>query len=439
MRIDWIELQNFKKYKKREFVFPTQFTLLVGDNGSGKTTVLDALAVAASVWLAKSPDSILNNSRRNIRQSEMRLELMHRGDRVQFDPQSPVVVTARGRIGTHEDVTWTRQIRPNGSRTTNADAEAAIELIEHMYAQDHEGIHMPFPVLAYYGAGRGWIASNERKQEESKAIGQARRWSAFYDCFSERIRFGDLQEWFKSETIERGNRGGRWRPGFEVIRKAVLRCIPGADDIWLDGDRKQIVFSIEENAQPFDNLSAGQRMMLSLVADLAIKAVTQNAYLLPPDQLGPEDEPLPRVLAQTPGVVLIDELDVHLHPTWQRRIVKDLKSTFPNIQFICTSHSPQVIGEMQPNEIIMLQDDGNLKPSQSFGMDSNRVLEELMKARPRNEVAEGHIRQLFDLIDRERFEDARRKIDELAVLLHNADDPELTRARSLMAFLESAP
>ncbi len=429
MKIDWLEIQNFKKYERQEFEFPTQFTLLVGDNGSGKTTVLDALAVAASVWLAKSPDSILNNSRRNIRPSEMRLEPVLRGDRVQFDPQSPVVVKARGRIGAQEDVTWSRQIRPGGTRTTNADAEKAIDLIDGLYAQDREGVHLPFPVLAYYGAGRGWIASNERKKEE-KAKGPARRWAAFYDCFSERIRFGDLNEWFKSETIERGNRGGRWRPGFEVVRRALLQCIPDADDIWFDGDRKQIVFSIRNNAQPFDNLSAGQRMMLALVADLAIKAVTQNAYLLPSDELGPEGEGLPRVLAQTPGVVLIDELDVHLHPTWQRRVATDLKKTFPCIQFICTSHSPQVIGELQPEEITLLRGDEYSKPVQSFGMDSNWVVEQLMGGDKCDPMINADTAKVLRLIDERKLTEAENEVIRLLGLAGNKDD--LQRAMSMI-------
>ena len=121
------------------------------------------------------------------------------------------------------------------------------------------------------------------------------------------------------------------------------RWVPEADDIWYDGDRKEIVLSIGGNAQPLSNLSAGQRTMLALVADIAIKAVTQNNYLVPPEKLTAEDEPLPRVLAHTPGVVLIDELDVHLHPKWQRWVVENLRGLFPRIQFIGTTHSPFIV------------------------------------------------------------------------------------------------
>src|SRR5207249_3320339 len=160
-----------------------------------------------------------------------------------------------------------------------------------------------------------------------------------------------------------------------------------ADAVWFDSDREQIVLSILGNAQPFDNLSAGQRMMMALVADLAIKAVTQNAFLVPPDQLEPEDQPLPRVLRQTPGMVLIDELDVHLHPKWQRRVATDLKETFPTIQFVCTSHSPQVIGEVSQDEVRMFHDQSIELPPVAYGADSNWILEHVMDARQWSEPA----------------------------------------------------
>ena len=176
--------------------------------------------------------------------------------------------------------------------------------------------------------------------------------------------------------------------------------------------------------------------MLALIADLAIKAVTQNNFLVPPEELGAADEPLPRVLKETPGVVLIDELDVHLHPKWQRRVASDLKRTFPNIQFICTSHSPQVIGEVTPEEIRELDDCEVSTPHRSFGIDSSRVLEELMGATARNEKVEADLRELFHRIDKEDFNGARELLPKIEAEL-GPDDPEITRAKTLMKFLES--
>jgi predicted ATP-binding protein involved in virulence len=429
MRIDELHLENFKKFAVQEIDLHPNFTLLVGENGAGKTTVLDALAVAAGVWLVDPPDSTLISSGRNILPSEIRLEPQTKGDRIQFQERRPVIVRAKGRIGEHDDVSWTRQIRPDGVRTSNADAKSVLAYIMDLYLRDGEGENVLCPVLAYYGAGRAWLPSNERVPK-SKTNGPARRWAAFYDCFNERIRSAELHKWFSRETTERGNRGGKWRPGFEVVRRAVLRCVPDADEVWFDTDRDQIVLSIGGNAQPFDNLSAGQRMMLALIADLAIKAVTQNAFLLPPDELGAEDDPLPRVLKLTPGMVLIDEVDVHLHPIWQRRIAKDLKGTFPAIQFVCTSHSPQLIGELQPDEIRLMHDNDFSQPASSFGMDSNWVVEVLMGGSKCNAQVKDRLARVFQLTKDRNLAEAEREVLLLRGEIGNSD--ELQRAVSMV-------
>jgi predicted ATP-binding protein involved in virulence len=437
MRIDHLEIENFKKFKKQTLDLHPHFTLLVGDNGTGKTSILDALALAAGVWLVEVPDSKLAYSERKIISSEIRLEPEKKGDRVQFQERRPVTVRATGQIGEHRGVSWTRQIRSDSKsrRTSNADAKRALEIIHAIYDRDATGEQVLCPVLAYYGAGRAWLPSNQRLPNESKVNGRARRWGAFYDCFNERIRFDELNKWFHRETTAAGNLGGRMRPGFEVVRRAILRCVPDSDGVWFDSDYEQIVFSIGGNPQPFENLSAGQRMMLALVADLAIKAVTQNAFLLPPNSLGPGDDPLPQVLQQTPGVVLIDELDVHLHPKWQRRVATDLKETFPSIQFVCTSHSPQVIGEVMPAEIRLLDEDITVPP-RSYGIDSNRLLEEVMDAKERTETVEVLLRELFSYIDKEDFVAAQKVLSDVESKI-GPDDPEVTRARTLMTFLES--
>jgi predicted ATP-binding protein involved in virulence len=359
-------LRNFKKFEELTLDLHPRFTVLVGDNGSGKTTLLDALAVSLGIWLVDPPDSGLKSSGRNIRPAEIRLVPSQVGDRVQFREARPVVIQATGQIGDRQDVTWAqhegRRFSVAASRIISRDIGKALNIIQEIYRRDADGEAVLCPVLAYYGAGRAWLSSRQRMPPEAKSNGPARRWAAFYDCFNERIRFDELRKWFHRETTAAGNRGGRMRPGFLAVRQAVLGCVPEADGLWFDPDREQIVLSIDGEPQPFENLSAGQRMMLALVADIAIKAVTQNAHLFPPDELTPEDEPLARLLQKTPGVVLIDELDVHLHPRWQRRVPADLKRTFPGIQFVCTSHSPQVIGEVTRDEVRLLRPDGLTPP-----------------------------------------------------------------------------
>jgi predicted ATP-binding protein involved in virulence len=350
----------------------------------------------------------------------------------------PVQISTIGQIGEYT-VQWLRQINPKGSRTSNAGSKEALEIIANLFERDRSGENIWFPVIAYYGAGRAWLPSNKR-DSKAKPSSPSRRWDAFYDCFEERIRIADIQNWFQKEAIASVNQQGQMRSGYKVVEFAILRCIPAADAIWFDPDRLEIFISIDNNPQPFSNLSAGQKMMVAMIADIAIKVVNQNATFLT-EKLIIDNRVLPLLLQQTPGLVLIDEIDVHLHPKWQRRVVNDLKTTFPSIQFVCTSHSPLIIGEVESSCIRVLESDEETSnnfatiPSESYGLDANRVLDELMGASDRNQEIADKLHALFRLIDDEDFDGARQVIIKLTQKLGESE-PELTRARSLIKFLE---
>ncbi len=432
MRIDRIELRNFKKFAQATFEFPRpvngpadagSFHVLIGENGTGKTSILDAVAVALGVWLEKVPDSLLANSHRRLTKNEKRLTATQQGDRMQFQRVSDTMsVLATGAILDRVGVSWGQSLPVGKTNVSNAVSKEVMALIWSAYERIGRGEQVLLPVICYYGAGRAWLAHNERKKAKAKSNGPANRWEAFYDCLNERIRVADLAHWFQGEHIAMGSRQGRYRPGFDVVRRAVLACVPGADGISYDSDSEEIALSISGNPQPFGNLSAGQRVMLALVADLAIRMVTQNNFLVPANVLGPEDEPLPRVLAQTPGVVLIDELDVHLHPKWQRGVTGDLKRIFPKIQFLTTTHSPQVIGGVEPHEIIrLLPDSGHDVPAQSFGMDTNWILEVLMDADKEEPSVKHGIEAIFNLIAERRLDDAQAQVLELRQRIGNSE------------------
>jgi predicted ATP-binding protein involved in virulence len=350
MRIDRLEITNFKKFSDYTIDLHPQFTLLIGDNGTGKTTILDALAIAAGVWLINAPDSTLSTSGRNILPAEIRLEAVKTaGDRrTRLVECKPVQISTIGQIG-ESTLQWLRQINPKGSRTSNAGSKEVLEIITNLFERDRSGENIWFPVIAYYGAGRAWLPSNKR-DGKAKQSSPSRRWDAFYDCFEERIRIADIQNWFQKEAIASVNQQGKMRSGYKIVEFAILRCIPAADAIWFDPDRLEIFISIDNNPQPFSNLSAGQKMMVALIADIAIKVVNQNATFLT-EELIIDDRVLPLLLQQTSGLVLIDEIDVHLHPKWQRQVVNDLKTTFPSIQFVCTTHSPFIIQSIEQGEL----------------------------------------------------------------------------------------
>jgi predicted ATP-binding protein involved in virulence len=402
MRIDRLEIKNFKKFSDYTLELHPQFTLLVGDNGTGKTTLLDALAITAGIWLVNSPDTTLNNSRRNILPSEIRLEAIETSvvgfTITQLVERKPVQIKAIGSID-NRSVQWLRQIKNNGSKTSNTGAKEALQIISELFQQVGVGSKIWLPIVAYYGAGRAWLASNQRDPKATLPSSPSRRWDAFYDCFAERIRIADLQNWFQKELIASANRQGQMRPSFKVVKLAILRCIPYATDLWFDPERSEIVVSIQDNPQPFSNLSAGQKMMVGLIADIAIKVVTQNAAFLDENL---DSNNLPLIFQKTSGLVLIDEIDVHLHPKWQRQVVNDLKTTFPSIQFVCTTHSPFIIQSIEQGELrtLDLEDTQSLEyADQSIediaeGIQLVQVPQQSLKARKLNEATERYFKLL---------------------------------------------
>ncbi|MCT7986893.1 AAA family ATPase [Laspinema olomoucense] len=436
MRIDELIIYNFKKFSYYKLKLHPQFTLLIGDNGTGKTSLLDALAIAAGVWLVNPPDSTLSHSKRNILRNEIRLQAIKAAGVTLFIEYKPVEVKALGYINdcSYE---WCRKFYSNGSRTSNAEAKQVIDFISSLFKRDQLGEMIWFPVIGYYGAGRTWLPSNTKRKTAKLEQEISRRWDAFYECFEERIRLADLQTWFQKEAIAALQRG-KMRPSYDVVKWAILRCIPGADDLWFDGDRAEIVVSLENEPIPFSNLSAGQKMMVALIADIAIKVVNQNTKFLS-EVVDPNPEIIPPILQQTPGLVLIDEIDVHLHPKWQRRVVNDLKTTFPSIQFVCTTHSPQVIGQIEPECLRILYEDNTGKictitPKQGLGMDSSWILQNLMGASARDIKIEEDLEQIFDTIDAENYSQARELIQTLNQKV--GDFPELQEATSFLDRLE---
>lgn len=344
MRIDHLRIQNFKGFEDQAFDFPRSldsstpgsFHVLIGENGSGKSTALDALAVALGIWHVARPTA----GWRAIRPEEARLKITRDGDQERFDSMPSPSITAKGMIA-GRPVSWTRKNREFSKRTSNAEAKEAVGIIKSQLADDRTELRSTLPVLAYYGAGRAWLAGRERSSKFELKLGKVSRFDAYYYCLEGSIRHKDINRWFLFESLESFQRGKK-RSGMVAVEKAVLSCVPGASHLRFDADRKEIIVGLESGEVPFYSLSDGQRSMVSMVADIAMKAAILNPHL------GEECALL------SPGVVLIDELDLHLHPKWQRVVVEHLRSAFPAIQFVGTTHSPFVVQTLRDGELISL-------------------------------------------------------------------------------------
>jgi predicted ATP-binding protein involved in virulence len=344
MRIDSLVLRNFKGFRLRELSFHPQFNLVVGENGSGKTSLLEALAVATGSWFL----GVSGIETRHIRHEEVRLQAFLSDDGATWEKQYPCSVEASGVIS-DQSLGWGRALNSPGGRTTRTNAVTIKQLADAATRAVRDGEPVNLPLLSYYGTGRLWNAPSERGQVKGPPgnlyAKKVSRLDGYKTSVDPRLSVRALIQWLARQSWLSFQQGGQDSNTFQVVRKALIASIPGANKLYFDASLGEVVVHFSSgDQQPFMNLSDGQRSMLALVGDIAQKAATLNPHL------GSD------ALQVVEGVVLIDELDLHLHPTWQRHVIEDLRTTFPRIQFICTTHSPFLIQSLRSgDELLMLE------------------------------------------------------------------------------------
>jgi len=352
MRIDEIHIKNFKNFESKIFQFNPQFTVIIGDNGTGKTAILDALAVGLGCFLL----GIGEAKSRSIKKEEIRLKDF--GEHI--EKQLPTIISLKASVLYHlkqlkipyipnifepnnpQEIPfpWFRSIeKPNGSNTSKGASEIA-DLARKMAAFVRKGKTIDMPLISYHGTGRLWI---EKNKIETRAKG-SRLENGYRACLSPASNSKAFLEWFKTQELAVIQKK-KDDTLLKVVKKAIANCVKEWDEIYFDfeeDDLKGYNTTGIKNELAFSLLSDGVRNMIGMVADIAYRCVVLNPHLSI------------EATEKTRGVVLIDELDLHLHPKWQRHVVSDLKRAFPKLQFIATTHSPFIVQSLKSDELINL-------------------------------------------------------------------------------------
>lgn len=422
MRIDRIILKNFKGFASFEVKLDPRFNLFVGENASGKTSVLDAVKVGLDSWfIGMKADTGIGS----IDQNEVHIVAYQRPDQDSFEKQFPSKVEFHGSVmGT--DVCWSRELASERGRTTSTGSKALVKIARQADQLVRSNGDVTLPLVCAYGTERLWYETPQRQRASKKETPHKlpSRFDGYRNCTSWEIQETDLLRWMKAQTSVSQQLGSD-TAALSAMNEAIVACVEGAEKLYFDERYEDlIVVTKEHGRQLFRTLSDGQRIMLTLIGDMARRAIALNPHL------GKD------VLRLTPGVVSIDELDLHLHARWQRRVIRDLKTTFPLVQFIATTHSPQLVGEALPQEIRVLENGRATTPARSFGVDSSRILEEVMHVSRRNDVTDALLARMAKEIDAEDLDDAKKTLVEVEAKL-GKDDPDVTGANSLINLLET--
>lgn len=354
LKLNTLSVKNFRCYSEKTFQFHPNINLIVGQNATGKTAVLDAVSVAIASWILGFKKK---NDKKALEPTDATLSYVEKEGEPQFVEAWPVVVSATGTVN-GQSINWERsKFSPTGN-TRYGDASDLIAIAK--LCDENLKDNILLPLISYYGTMRLWQDPKAKARLSlTKSANKPSRLDGYKHCVDPRIALKELISWFARQEWQ-SFQVGKESTMLIVVRKAVVDCIENAEHLHYDPKREELILTLKgSKSQPFSILSDGQRCVLALIADIAQKAALLNPHLGE------------NVLQNTEGVVLIDELDLHLHPRWQRHVIEDLRMTFPKIQFICTTHSPFLIQSLRSSEELIMLD------GQAPAQLANKTLEDI--------------------------------------------------------------
>lgn len=400
MKLERLSLSNCGGFKQLDIDFEPDVTLIAGVNGIGKSTLLRVIA------------TIISKTHRRLNLS--------RQPPLRFDKDIILV---------GERATSAKLMINIGDAKVVAELQAAIgrrkfeifQLVGMTKEANHENM------LAVLFTPKRQLPGRPRSEARTSPFDPS---IAFNNAlFDREIELRDFMQWFRTQQKLGTESEPQRLKVLNALRAVVSELVPEFSNLRIQ-ENSRLGFVVDKRGQPFylHQLSDGERGLLALVFDLTRRLAIAN----------PESD---NPIAEGVALVLIDEIELHLHPKWQRDILGRLCHIFRNCQFVVTTHSPLVLGEVAARCVRFLEyQDGKVVvtiPTEAYGMDANRILQELMETPERNNKMDSELRSLFELIDEEDFEQARAKITALEQQLGESE-PELTRAHSLITFLEGS-
>ncbi|MBI4751663.1 MAG: AAA family ATPase [Acidobacteria bacterium] len=412
-----IEMVNYRGASALKLELNEKLNVFFGMNGAGKSTVLDAIALMLS-WPA-SRIRHTNNPGRPISESE----IMNHKSFASIEVSSN---TPQGKVN------W-KLLKNRAGHLASDEKSQFLKLndytrwLQTQITETSERCNLP--VFVYYPVNRAVVDIPLRIRDKH----QFSLLSVYEEALISGANFRTFFEWFRErEDLENENRkylGSLLPPEdfqfpdlqLEAVRQVLSEFLPEFSNLTVR--RNPLRMEVEKNGRRLavNQLSDGEKCLVALLGDLARRMAIANPRLKNP--------------LQGVGIVLIDEIDLHLHPKWQRLIVPTLVKVFPNCQFFISTHSPHVISHVQPEDLFLLEQTGTdiiaTKPNESYGKNVDRILEDLMGLETtRPDQVHVDLQKVFQAIESGNLDDARTRISALQKMI--GSDPELVKAGVLI-------
>ncbi|WNG33436.1 AAA family ATPase [Archangium violaceum] len=407
MKVHRLNMTSFRGFHELSLEFTGPVTLLVGTNGAGKTSILYCLAVL----LSQVSSGILSRTGHGRRFYESDIQ----------NGETHTLNTIEVNFG-QTSATWSLALVRRGfPRQVSSNLTGLKEIVTKTQEENANGRYQ-LPLAIYYPVNRAPDVPYRIREHhdfgplsayDQALEGGGRNFRLFFEWFRERE---DLEN---EQRLRQGNQHRDEQ--LNAVREAIERLVPGFSDLRVQRAPQRMVVQKEGAVLEVDQLSDGEKSLLAMAGDLGRRLALANPSLA--DPLSAE------------AVVLIDEIELHLHPGWQRMVVERLRQTFPHCQFIMTTHSPQVLSQVPTESVVLLDRFQRAElPARTLGRDSNSILTEVMGVPERPLAWAERIHEIDRLIDREELPKAREALKQLAHQL-GEQDSEVVRLQALIGFL----
>ena len=403
MKIVSLEIAGFRGIPALKLKFSDQVNVLAGVNGGGKSAVLDCIAIMLSRLLGRIRSS--TGTGRFFTEFDISNQVNY--------TQNDIAIRFQGEIVGWR-VTRSRKGRRGQTITRLDELRRHVELFHSRLDQDEKS---DLPLAVYYPVNRAVLdiplrIRTKHRFERLAAYDQALSGSS--------SNFRIFFEWFRErEDLENEYRLDRRRfrdPQLKAVRTAIERFLPDFSNLKVRRSPLRMVVEKHQEELLVNQLSDGEKCTLAMVGDLARRMAVANPHMKDP--------------LSSEAVVLIDEVDLHLHPAWQRRFVSALEETFPNSQFILSTHSPAILSHVDTSGIWLLERASHgidaKRPTDSYGQAVDRIMEDIMNVPARPEEVGKELSRLFRAIERGELTKAKGILHELKAEI--GTDPDLVKA-----------